>query len=341
MGAKILVTGGLGYIGSHTCVSLIEQGYTPLVIDNLSRSDYEVRGRIGKIVGGEILFEQVEMCHLEELSGVFERHLDIAGVIHFAAFLLVNESVDKPLRYYENNLISTMNLARCMDKYGVSPIVFSSSCTVYGNPDHLPAGEDAPVKEAGSPYGNTKKIGEDILRDFSKVSGINVVSLRYFNPIEAHKTSIIGEFQDGEPHHLVPYITQTAMGKRAFLRVFGGDYNTRDGSCIRDYIHVEDIAEAHILAVQRLINRKNKGDFEVFNLGSGNGSTVLEMIKAFESATGIRLAYRIVDRRPGDVEAVYADISKAREVLGWEPKRSLEEMLVSAWNFEKALKEQT
>lgn len=338
MGAKILVTGGLGYIGSHTCVSLIEQGYEPLVIDNLSESDYEVKGRIEKIVGREILFEKIEMCDFNEMNGVFERHPDIAGVIHFAAFLLVNESVDNPIKYYENNLISTMNLLKCMDKCSVGPLVFSSSCTVYGNPDDLPVGENAPVKEAESPYGNTKKIGEDILRDFSKTCGVNVISLRYFNPIGAHETSIIGEFQDGEPHHLVPYITETAVGKRKVLRVFGGDYNTRDGSCIRDYIHVVDIADAHILAVQRLIDGKNDGDFEVFNLGSGDGSTVIEMINAFESSTGISIPYEVVDRRPGDVEAVYADISKARNVLGWEPKRSLEEMLASAWNFEESLK---
>lgn len=333
-----MVTGGLGYIGSHTCVSLIEQGYEPLVIDNLSESDYEVKGRIEKIVGREILFEKIEMCDFNEMNGVFERHPDIAGVIHFAAFLLVNESVDNPIKYYENNLISTMNLLKCMDKCSVGPLVFSSSCTVYGNPDDLPVGENAPVKEAESPYGNTKKIGEDILRDFSKTCGVNVISLRYFNPIGAHETSIIGEFQDGEPHHLVPYITETAVGKRKVLRVFGGDYNTRDGSCIRDYIHVVDIADAHILAVQRLIDGKNDGDFEVFNLGSGDGSTVIEMINAFESSTGISIPYEVVDRRPGDVEAVYADISKARNVLGWEPKRSLEEMLASAWNFEESLK---
>lgn len=338
MGAKILVTGGLGYIGSHTCVSLIEQGYEPLVIDNLSESDYEVKGRIEKIVGREILFDQVEMCNLVELEALFERHPDIQGVIHFAAFLLVNESVDNPIKYYENNLISTMNLLKCMDRNSVIPIVFSSSCTVYGNPDELPVSENAAVKEAESPYGNTKKIGEDILKDFSRTCDVDVISLRYFNPIGAHHTSIIGEFQDGEPHHLVPYITETAVGKREFLRVFGGDYNTRDGSCVRDYIHVMDIADAHILAVQRLIDNKNEGDFEVFNLGSGDGSTVLEMINAFESATGISIAYEIADRRAGDVEAVYADISKAREILGWEPKRSLEEMLASAWNFEESLK---
>ena len=340
MEAKILVTGGLGYIGSHTCVSLIEKGYEPLVIDNLSESDYEVKGRIEKITGRELLFEPIEMCNLQELDGVFQRNPDISGVIHFAAFLLVNESVDDPLKYYENNLISTMNLLKCMEKYSVAPIVFSSSCTVYGNPDVLPVGENAPVKEAESPYGNTKKIGEDILKDFSKVSGVNVISLRYFNPIGAHESSIIGEFQDGEPHHLVPYITETAVGKRAKLRVFGGDYNTRDGSCVRDYIHVVDIADAHILAVQRLIDGKSEGDFEVFNLGSGDGFTVLEMINAFESSTGISIEYELVDRRPGDVEAVYADISKARNILGWEPKRSLEEMLSSAWNFEEALKKQ-
>ena len=338
MSHKILVTGGLGYIGSHTCVALVERGYEPLVIDNLSESDIEVKDRIERITGRDLLFEKVEMCDAKALEALFEKHPDIAGVIHFAAFLLVNESVQNPLKYYENNLISTMNLLRCMDKYNVCPIVFSSSCTVYGNPDMLPVGEDAPIKEAESPYGNTKKMGEDILRDFSNICDVNVISLRYFNPIGAHESTHIGEFQDGEPHHLVPYITETAVGKREFLRVFGGDYDTRDGSCIRDYIHVMDIAEAHILAVQRLIDAKNTSSFEVYNLGSGDGSTVLEMIHAFTSATGINIPFEIVDRREGDVGAVYADITKAKNTLGWVPKRSLETMLSSAWNFEESLK---
>lgn len=338
MSHKILVTGGLGYIGSHTCVSLVERGYEPLVIDNLSESDIEVKDRIEKITGRDLLFEKVEMCDATVLEGLFEKHPDIAGVIHFAAFLLVNESVQNPLKYYENNLISTMNLLRCMEKFQVAPIVFSSSCTVYGNPEILPVDENAPIQEAESPYGNTKKMGEDILRDFSNICDVNVISLRYFNPIGAHESTHIGEFQDGEPHHLVPYITETAVGKRAFLRVFGGDYNTRDGSCVRDYIHVMDIAEAHILAVQRLIDAKNTASFEVYNLGSGDGSTVLEMIHAFTRATGIHIPFEVVDRREGDVGAVYADITKAKNTLGWVPKRSLETMLSSAWNFEESLK---
>ena len=333
----ILVTGGLGYIGSHTVVELIEAGYEPIVIDNLSESPIEVKSRIEQLAGREIIFRQVEMCNKSEIDAVFEEFPTIAGTIHFAAFLLVNESVDVPLKYYQNNLVSTMNLLQSMQEHGVKNIVFSSSCTVYGTPDHPHVDENAPVQPAESPYGNTKKMGEEILRDFAHTGAVDVLSLRYFNPIGSHPSSIIGEFQDGEPHHLVPYITETAIGKREKLRVFGADYDTRDGSCVRDYIHVIDIAKAHILAVQNLVDGKTAG-FDVINLGSGNGSTVLEMIHAFKAATGIEIAYELAPRREGDVPAVYANIAKAQRVLGWTPEKTLEDMLRDAWNFEQSLK---
>ncbi len=335
---KILVTGGIGYIGSHTVVELMNQGYTPLIIDNLVNSDIEVVDRIEKITGQRPLFEKVEMCNFEEMKALFAKHNDIKAVIHFAAILLVEESVEKPLMYYENNLLSTVNLLKCMQIYGVKHIVFSSSCTVYGQPDELPVTENAPVKPAMSPYGNTKQICEDILRDFSKVSDIQVIALRYFNPIGAHETAIIGEFQDGPPHHLMPYITETAFGKREFLRVFGSDYNTPDGTCVRDYIHVVDVATAHISAIDRLVSGKAEAKFEVFNLGTGIGYSVLDMINAFEKATGIKIPYQLAPRRAGDVEAVYGNTSLANEKLNWKAERSLEEMMRSAWEWEKVQK---
>jgi UDP-glucose 4-epimerase len=333
---QILITGGLGYIGSHTVVELIQAGYNPIVIDNLSESPIEVKDRIEKIVGREITFRQVELCDRAAVDAVFEEFPDISGVIHFAAFLLVNESVEAPLKYYHNNLLSTVNLLQSMEAHGIRNIVFSSSCTVYGTPENPHVDENAPVQPAESPYGNTKKMGEEILRDTAATGTVDVLSLRYFNPIGAHPTSIIGEFQDGEPHHLVPYITETAIGKRKELKVFGSDYDTRDGSCIRDYIHVIDIAKAHILAVQHLIDGKTEG-FDVINLGSGNGSTVLEMISAFERATGIAIPYSLAPRRAGDVPAVYANIGKAQGVLNWTPEKTLEDMLRDAWNFEQSL----
>lgn len=333
---KVLVTGGLGYIGSHTVVALVEAGYTPIIVDNLSESPIEVLERIERIVGKKVAFEQLELCDAAAVDNFFNQHKDISGVIHFAAFLLVNESVEQPLKYYHNNLLSTINLVSSMERHGIRPLVFSSSCTVYGAPASPCVDEDTPVQPAESPYGNTKKIGEEILKDSAATGSLDVLSLRYFNPIGAHKSSIIGEFQDGEPHHLVPYITETAIGKRASLKVFGTDYATRDGSCIRDYIHVMDIAEAHIAALDHLEKNAQSG-FNVINLGSGNGSTVLEMIHAFTRATGIEIPFELAPRRPGDVPAVYANNNKAKEVLGWSPKRSLEEMLASAWKFEQSL----
>ena len=334
---KILVTGGLGYIGSHTVVELIQKGYEPIVIDNLSESGIDIKDKIEAIVGREIVFYKTEMCHKEEIDAVFDAHPDIAGVIHFAAYLLVNESVDNPVKYYHNNLFSTINLLRTMNERGCKDIVFSSSCTVYGNPDELPVSENAAIKPAESPYGNTKKMCEEILRDTSLTGSIQVVSLRYFNPIGAHESSIIGEFQDGPPHHLVPYITETAVGKRADLKIFGGDYNTIDGTCVRDYIHVVDIAKAHINAIEFLAEGKNECHFEVFNLGTGEGYSVLQMVNAFQEATGIAIAHRVVDRRAGDVEAVYADTRLANEKLGWKTELTLVDMLRSAWNFEQKL----
>lgn len=334
---QILVTGGLGYIGSHTVVELVQAGYEPVVIDNLSESDLDVKDRIEKIVGESIIFEQVEMCNEEELEALFIKYPKMSGVIHFAGFLLVNESVKNPLKYYDNNLRSTMNLLKMMIKYSVKPVVFSSSCTVYGVPDVLPVDENAAIKPAESPYGNTKKMGEDILRDTALASEVRCIALRYFNPIGAHETGIIGEFQDGEPHHLVPYITETAIGKRSALKVYGSDYDTRDGSCVRDYIHVVDIAQAHVRAVEVMMNEQYTTPFDVINLGSGTGSTVLEMIAAFERATGIAIAYELAPRREGDVPAVFADIAKAKRVLKWEPLRNIDQMLASAWGFERSL----
>ncbi|HCP40263.1 MAG TPA: UDP-glucose 4-epimerase GalE [Cryomorphaceae bacterium] len=333
---QILITGGLGYIGSHTIVEMFAAGYEPIVIDNLSKSPLEVKSRIEKIIEREITFRKVELCNREEVDAVFQEFPNILGVIHFAAFLLVNESVDKPLKYYYNNLLSTINLLQSMETRGIRNIVFSSSCAVYGMPENPCVDENTPAQPAESPYGNTKVMCEKIIRDISATGTIDALSLRYFNPIGAHPSSIIGEFQDGEPHHLVPYITETAIGKRKELKVFGFDYETRDGSCIRDYIHVIDIAKAHILAVKYLIDGKTNG-FDVINLGSGKGSTVLEMINAFKRATGIAIPYSLSPRRAGDVPAVYANIAKAQHVLNWTPEKSLEDMLRDAWNFEQSL----
>lgn len=334
---KILVTGGLGYIGSHTVVALMDQGYEPVIIDNLSNSRLSVLDRIEEIKGKRPTFYKVEMCDQQALREVFEKEQDIKAVIHFAAFLLVDESVEQPLQYYQNNLISTLNLLTVLRDHKAG-IVFSSSCTVYGNPDQLPVDENAPIKPAQSPYGNTKKIGEDILRDAAHAYQQPVISLRYFNPIGAHESALIGEFQQGAPHHLVPYITETAKGIRKELKIFGKDWNTKDGTCVRDYIHVMDIAEAHIAAVKRLSGKDKREIFEVFNLGTGTGYSVLEMVQSFQKVTQVKVPYSFAERRAGDVEAVYADTAKAKQVLGWEAKRSLDEMLLSAWKWENAIK---
>lgn len=333
---QVLVTGGLGYIGSHTVVELIESGYTPVVIDNLSESDIEVKDRIEKIVGKAIIFEKVEMCNLDEMENLFSKYDNITSVIHFAAYLVVNESVQDPLKYYQNNLVSTINLLSCMKKYRVNHLVFSSSCTVYGNPEMLPVNEKAPIQPAVSPYGNTKQICEDIIKDFIHSSELSGISLRYFNPIGAHESSLIGEFQTGEPHHLVPYITETALGIRKQLKIFGNDWNTNDGTCVRDYIHVVDVAQAHIKAVERLQNN-TESNLEVFNLGMGVGVSVLEMVNAFQSATGKSIKYEFAPRREGDAEAVYADTTKANLLLNWKTEKSLEDAMRDAWNWEIAL----
>ncbi|MEM7548762.1 MAG: UDP-glucose 4-epimerase GalE [Bacteroidota bacterium] len=328
---KILVTGGLGYIGSHTVVELHNSGYEPVIIDNLYNASIGVLDSLEKICQKRFAFEKIEMCNAKELDEYISRNKDIKGVIHFAAILQVKESVDEPVKYYSNNLNSTLNLINSLKKYEIDNLVFSSSCTVYGNPDDLPVTEEAPSKPAESPYGNTKKICEDILKDSSRAYDMNIISLRYFNPVGAHPSGIIGEVQHGEPHHLIPYITETAIGKRGKLKVFGNDYNTRDGSCIRDYIHVMDLANAHVKALRWLSSQEKHQLFEIFNIGSGNGNSVLEIIEAFKEATGIAINYEIVPRRPGDVEAVYANTKKAESLLNWRQKYTLADAMRDAW----------
>jgi UDP-glucose 4-epimerase len=334
---KILVTGGTGYIGSHTVVELIASGYEVVIIDNLSNSSETVVDRIREITGVRPAFHRVEMCDKTEMQAFFEQHPDIRAVIHFAAFLQVNESVKEPLTYYLNNLNSQLNVLQCMKERNIDHFVFSSSCTVYGNPDRLPVDEQAPIKKAESAYGNTKQMGEEILENTVKATRINAISLRYFNPVGAHESALIGEVQHGVPHHLVPYITETAFGKRSQLNVFGSDYQTHDGTCVRDYIHVVDVAKAHVAAIDRLMKGKNHSNYEVFNLGTGIGYSVLDMIGAFTRATGISIKYELAPRRVGDVEAVYADTTRANRELGWKAMLSVEDMMRSAWKWEQAV----
>ncbi len=334
---KVLVTGGTGYIGSHTVVELLNLGYEVYIIDNLSNSKIEILDKIQEITGKRPHFEKIEMCNASELQDYFARNKGIDSVIHFAAVLQVAESVENPFKYYHNNLYSTINLLECMKEHGINSLVFSSSCTVYGNPDVLPVNEFAPVKKAMSPYGNTKQMGEEMIEACANASKINAITLRYFNPIGAHESALIGEVQHGVPHHLIPYITETAVGKRACLNVFGGDYNTHDGTCVRDYIHVIDVAKAHISAIERLMNSKNKKSFEVFNIGTGIGYSVLDIINAFEKTTGIKINYKIVERRSGDVEAVYADTSLANQELGWKALYNIEDMMRTAWKWENSV----
>ena len=333
---KILVTGGTGYIGSHTVVELLVEGMEVVVVDNLSNSDREVLAGISAITGKEPFFEEMDLRDRKATYAVFERHPDIDAIIHFAAFKAVGESVEKPLEYYENNLLSLIYLLEAMQKFSVDHMVFSSSCTVYGEPDELPVTEKAPIKKASSPYGNTKQIGEEIIHDtMMSVQGKGVISLRYFNPIGAHPTAFIGELPLGIPSNLVPFITQTAAGVVDCLNVFGDDYNTPDGSAIRDYINVVDLAKAHVIAIRRLLEHRQKSAFEVFNLGTGQGLSVFEIIHAFERATGQKLNYRVVGRREGDIEKVFADTSYANRELGWKAERGIEETLQSAWKWEK------
>lgn len=336
---KVLVTGGTGYIGSHTVVELQNSGYEPVIVDNLCNSSASIIDNIEKITGKKPAFEKVDCCDYESLDKVFAKYGDIEAIIHFAAYKAVGESCAKPLEYYENNLMSLINLLKLMPKYGVKGIVFSSSCTVYGQPDIVPVNEQSPIKPANCPYGNTKQISEEIIRDtITSGSPIKSILLRYFNPIGAHPTSLIGELPNGVPLNLVPYITQTAIGIREKLSVFGDDYHTPDGSCIRDYIDVVDLAKAHVLAISRMLD-KDSEKVEVFNLGTGNGFSVLELVKEFEKSTGVTLNYQIVDRRPGDVEQVYADCKKANEILGWKATTPLDETLNNAWNWQKKLRE--
>ncbi|MDA7549953.1 UDP-glucose 4-epimerase GalE [Flavobacteriaceae bacterium] len=335
---KVLVTGGLGYIGSHTVVELQNAGFEVVIIDNLSNSSLEVLDGIIQITGKTPLFEKIDLRQKSEVIQFFEKHQDISGIIHFAASKAVGESVENPLLYYENNLTTLIYLLQACNNYTIENFIFSSSCTVYGEPDKLPINESAPIKKATSPYGNTKQISEEILNDFCKVSNLKSIALRYFNPIGAHDSSKIGELPLGTPQNLVPFITQTAAGLRDQLSVFGDDYPTEDGSCIRDYIHVVDLAKAHVVALERLLKNRNSNQFETFNIGTGKGSSVLEVVNAFEKITQQKLNYKIVDRRVGDVISVYADTKKANEVLGWKAENSMEDSLLSSWNWEKKVR---
>jgi len=337
---KILVTGGTGYIGSHTAVELIQGGYEPVIVDNLSNSRIEVLDGIRGITGIRPEFEKFDLCGLERLRDFCRRNTNIKAIVHFAAYKAVGESTEKPIEYYENNLVSLLNILRVMKEFGIPYLVFSSSCTVYGQPDKLPVTEESPIKPAASPYGNTKQISEEIIRDtIAASSALKAISLRYFNPIGAHPSALIGELPSGTPLNLVPYVTQTAAGIRDHLRVFGNDYDTPDGSGVRDYINVVDLAKAHVKAIERLIQNRTKHPYEVFNLGTGKGLSVLEIIESFEKSTGQKLNYKIYPRRPGDIACVYADTSLANSELGWKAEATLEDTLRSAWNWEKRVRE--
>ena len=336
--AKILVTGGCGYIGSHTLVDLIENGYDVISVDNNSRSNPNILQGVEKITGKKVKSYKVDLCNFDDTFAIFQENTDITGVIHFAAYKSVKESVDHPLMYFENNLHSLINLLKCIQEFHTPHFVFSSSCTVYGNPDKVPVTEATPPKPAESPYGYTKQMSEQIINEFAKSSGTESILLRYFNPVGAHPSADIGEMPLGKPENLVPAITQTAIGRIPKMYVHGTDYPTRDGSCIRDYIHICDLANAHTLALKYLEDEKNIGLCEVFNLGSGNGVSVLEAINAFEKVSGMKLNYEKGPRRPGDVIAIYANNDLAKKALGWNPKFSLDEMMATAWKWELRLK---
>ncbi|MFD2100740.1 UDP-glucose 4-epimerase GalE [Flagellimonas iocasae] len=336
---KILVTGGLGFIGSHTVVELQHEGFEVVVVDNLSNSSIEVLDGIEGITGKRPTFEEFDLRDKSKVQAFFQKHDDIAGAIHFAASKAVGESVQEPLLYYENNLGVLVYILQELKKKGGASFIFSSSCTVYGQADELPITEAAPVKPAESPYGNTKQVGEEIIRDTCRVNpDIKAIALRYFNPIGAHPSVKLGELPIGVPQNLVPFITQTAIGLRKELSVFGDDYPTPDGTCIRDYIYVVDLAKAHVAALKRLLEDKNESNYEVFNLGTGKGSSVLEVIQSFERVSGEKLNYKIVDRREGDVIQAYADTTKANEVLGWTAEATLDEAMKSAWEWEKKVR---
>lgn len=340
MKGRILVTGGTGYIGSHTVVELQNNGYEVVIVDNLSNSRAEVVDSIEKITGIRPAFEKVDCLDYAGLDAVFAKYPGIQGVIHFAASKAVGESVEKPLLYYRNNLVSLINLLELMPKHQVKGIIFSSSCTVYGQPDILPVTEAAPIKKAESPYGNTKQINEEIIRDtVASGSPIHAIMLRYFNPIGAHPSALIGELPNGVPQNLIPYLTQTAIGIREKLSVFGDDYDTPDGSCIRDFIYVVDLAKAHVIAMNRILENKQKDKVEVFNIGTGRGLSVLELINAFEKSTGVKLNYQIVGRRAGDIVKVWADPSYANNELGWKADTPIEDTLLSAWKWQVKLRE--
>ena len=342
MKQTILVTGGTGFIGSHTTVELINAGYKVVIVDNLSNSRAEVVDGIEKITGVRPAFEKADCCCLDTMDKIFSKYPDIEGIIHFAASKAVGESVEKPLLYYRNNLTSLINLLDLMPKHGVKELIFSSSCTVYGQPDpeNLPVTEDAPIKPAESPYGNTKQVNEEIIRDDIRSGApIKAILLRYFNPIGSHPTAIIGEMPNGVPMNLIPYVTQTAMGIRAQLKVFGNDYNTPDGTCIRDYIYVVDLAKAHVKAMERVLDT-DSDKLEVFNIGTGRGVSTKEIVDAFQKATGVKLNWTYAPRRAGDIEKVWANPKKANDVLGWKAETSLEDTLRSAWNWQKKLREE-
>jgi len=336
---KVLVTGGTGFIGSHTAVELINEGFEVEIIDNLHNSDITVLDGIEAITGVRPGFHNFDLCDREKLADFLEKSGKIDAIVHFAAFKAVGESVHKPLEYYRNNLGSLMNLLEMMPGSGIHAMVFSSSCTVYGQPDRLPVTEDSPVKEAASPYGYTKQVGEVIIRDtMAAQPSLKAISLRYFNPIGAHPSALIGELPRGVPENLVPFITQTAMGLRDELKVFGTDYDTPDGSCIRDYLHVVDLAKAHVVALRRLLDGKNKRNYEVFNLGTGTGVSVLEAIGSFERVSGVKLRYKITGRRAGDIEKIWADPSLANRELGWKTESTLDQAMETAWRWEKKIR---
>jgi UDP-glucose 4-epimerase len=336
---KIIVTGGCGYIGAHTIVDLLENGYEVISVDDNSRSTTYLLNGIEKLTGTRIKNYKVDLCDYNDTRAVFQENIDISGIIHFAAYKAVGESVAEPLMYFENNLFSLVNLLKCADEFKVPHFVFSSSCTVYGNPDSIPVTEESPVKPAESPYGLTKQMGEQIILETAKQIDTRFILLRYFNPVGAHPSNMLGELPLGKPANLVPAITQTAIGKIPQMQVWGSDYPTRDGSCLRDYIHVSDIAHAHTLALQYLVQERNKTNCDIFNLGSGNGVTVLEAIHAFEKVSGQKLNYVLGPRRQGDVIAIYANNEKAVRELKWKLKYDLDTMMKTAWDWELKIKE--
>jgi len=335
---KILVTGGLGFIGSHTVVELQNEGFEVVIVDNLSNSTENVLNGIIAITGKRPTFEKLDLREKASVQDFFKKHSDVSGVIHFAASKAVGESVENPLLYYENNLNPLIYILQELQQKEKANFIFSSSCTVYGQAEKMPITENAPIQSANSPYGNTKQIGEEIIQDVARVSNIDAVLLRYFNPIGAHPSAEIGELPNGVPQNLVPFITQTGIGLRKELSVFGSDYPTTDGTCIRDYIHVVDLAKAHVIALKRLIESKNESKVETFNIGTGTGSTVLEVIKSFEKVSGQKLQYKLVDRREGDVIEAFADTEKANAILGWKAESTLDEAVESAWKWEKKIR---